>query len=188
MKPEDFRQLLLPPGAKLSLIGGDYGGAEWSYEERIKGVLKLYVVIERHHHATIAPKSDWDAAAIMMLPKPVAVTEDSVSYVGNELLLIQRYPNFPWDDEGQTVWVFGIQPGELVTDRPLARQVWQPKTVLLSYGATMLEEEAPSPSAMSRAFQRGCALKKLERQLDLGLVTVPEYEREKAQIAARFPY
>src|SRR5262245_3130609 len=118
MKPEDFRRLFIQPGTLLSLVGEDYGGLEWDYEERIKGVLKRYLIIEHHHHATSKPTGMWDTAMVLSLPEPLQ-TDAPENYAGTELLLLQRYPDHPWDNEGQTVWVFGIHQGETLPEGPV---------------------------------------------------------------------
>ncbi len=205
MKPEDFRKLSIKPGTVLSIIDSEEG---WSYDERVKGTLKSYVVVERHWPVISKAHKIWDAGIILSLPTPLQMTMGSTEFRGDELLLIHRYPpvhcypnfpwdkigfsfgnpDYPWDDYGHTVLVFGIQQGKTLGEGPIALSVWQPKTVMLSYDAVMLVEDTPNPSEMSRAFQRSSEWRKLKAMLDAGLITPQEHEAKRAKVVLRFPY
>ncbi len=205
MKPEDFRQLSIKPGSILSLI--DCEDLGWSYDERVKGTLKSYTVVERHWPAPKAQEI-WDAGVILSLPAPLQMTMGASEFCGDELLLIHRHPTtrcrpyyswnkadstfdnptLPWDDYGHIVLVFGIQQGETLGKGPIALGVWQPKTAILSCDAVMLVEDMPNPSEMSRAFQRSSEWRKLEAMLDAGLITPQEHEAKRAEVVSRFPY
>jgi hypothetical protein len=186
MNPEDLCQLSIKPDTAVSLVSLDYGGVEWSYEKRVKGTLQSCLVLERHHPATSGPKETWDTAARVALPVRLQATEDGEAYSGKELLLLQRTPNSAWDDEGGPVWVFGIRPEVPLGAGPLRRVEWRPKTILLSYGATLLVEDASTPSLIARAFQENYELKKLKALHEAGGITAHAYALQRAEIISRF--
>ncbi|MCP4599557.1 MAG: SHOCT domain-containing protein [Proteobacteria bacterium] len=183
MKPEDSRQLLLKPGTPVSLVSADYGGVEWDYDDRLKGSLSSYLVAERHW-----PKVTWDTACILSLPRPIQASIDSEDYFGSALLLFHRLLDVPWDDYDRIVLVFGIQHQASIGEGPQTLNVWRSKTVLLSYGANLLVEDAPNPSPLTRAFLRRREWKRLKAMLDAGLITEQEYEGKRAEVELQFPY
>ena len=150
MKPEDFRQLLIKPGTALGLLGEEIGPG------LVKGTLTSYVVVERHHNMyREVEEIVWDTAIILTLLIPLQIkTVDAKEYSGNRLLLIQRNPERAWDNSDPNVHVFGIPEGENLGEGPLARNVWQPKTVWLESHAIMTVENPEAPSETSRLMQK----------------------------------
>ena len=88
----------------------------------------------------------WDAAALVLINTPVEIPTDLVSpstaakastdakYPVRQFLLIQRYPDLPWDGEppGDTVFVFGARIGAKLEPGPLSYSDRKPKTVSLT--------------------------------------------------------
>lgn len=157
MQPEDFREIMNPPGTSIGLIG-DYGGpSEWSNGKLVIGTVKSYVIVERHHNTIEIAINGivWDTAAIISLLKPLKLLgESGQEYIGSELLLIHRYPELAWDNKDPNVHVFGIKQSEsLPAKEPLVLSLWKSKTIWLSSAAIMTVEESKNISDMARVFR-----------------------------------
>src|SRR5262245_51715290 len=147
MKPEDFRRLLLNPGTVISLAG-EYGGSSvWNDDKLVRGILKSYIVVERHFTLWAKDKSDsiWDTAIVMGLDDPLQCFNfQRQNYSGDELLLMHRHEIFPWDNDDPSVLVYGIREGESLETSPLTRDLWLPKTQWLAGASTMSVEDPSS--------------------------------------------
>lgn len=145
MNPEDFRQLLINPGTKLSLWGDD--GGNWHKNDFVKGTLSSYIIVERK---ILRRKSevevDWDVGAIVSLLEPLQTKDyDHKEYLGYKLFLIQRDISWQaWDDSDLNVFVYGIKQGEELINGPLKFDEWLPKTTWLACCSTMFVDNTNS--------------------------------------------
>ena len=138
MKPESFRQLRIEPGTLIGLVGDYDVPSRWSNNTQVRGVLSRYLVVERHH-TPWKKKGErvWDAAAIVLLTIPLkTISIESEECLVNELLLIQRYPDSPWEN-GCCVHVFGVREGKTLGHGPLPTTAWPTKTIHLSLAADL---------------------------------------------------
>lgn len=160
MKPEQFRELSIKPQARIGLYGDHDSPSIWSNNKQIFGYLQNYIVVQQFH-----PRDRyWDAGSIVMLENPLPHFEnDGDKTVFNRLLLLQRYPNLPWDD-GIVVLVFGIDPQISFEQEPFTYDNWVPKTVRLSFGAILTVEDGSRPSSEYSEFMRKHVINKRQAE------------------------
>lgn len=133
----------------LCVIGED-GPHPWYGDARVPGILATYLTIEHDKHSYTPVWAErvrkWDTAALVLLNTPVEIPTDLVTpstvtktstdakYSISQFLLIQRYPDLPWDGEppGDVVFVFGVRIGDKLEPGPLSYSDWIPKTVPLT--------------------------------------------------------
>jgi hypothetical protein len=150
VNPESFRELKIEPGTLLGFIGDYNAPSRWSRGKQVKGVLASYWVVEQDYTlGTDRGVFKWDAAVLVSLDAPLETV-----HIGNEectvseLLLIQRYPDLPWDGKppGDTVFMFGVRVGETLNlvKGALSFAEWHEKTEQLSLAAIMTVLETPT--------------------------------------------
>jgi hypothetical protein len=129
----------------LCVIGED-GPHPWYGDARVLGVLTMYLVIEVWPALQNILGHEWDTAALVSLNTPVEIPISLVSsnpvtkastdtkYPISQFLLVQRYPDFPWDGapSNDTVFVFGVRIGDKLEPGPLSYPDWKSKTVPLT--------------------------------------------------------
>lgn len=163
MKPDLFRHLKLKPGTAIGILG------EYAISGLIRGILKSYVVLERHFNTTKVEKGsvEWDTAIVMSLFAPLeAIGANAEKFVGSELLLIHHLPDFAWDNGDPVVHVFGMREGKFLGEGPLVRQRWEPKTVWLEGHAIMTVEDPSALSEISQVLRKRADEK---RKMDTGV-------------------
>ena len=173
-KPESIRQLRIAIGSHLCVIGDD-GPPLWYDDVRVPGTLTAYVVLEiwpalQRIWARLGNTITWDVAALVSLNKPLMVPQSQVSsyskpkiktddtYSLTQLLLIQRYPNFAWDDtqESDTVFAFGVRQNVQLDTEPLVYDDWYPKTIQLTTHSLLKFAENCTWRTTWCTEQRGC--------------------------------
>jgi hypothetical protein len=152
MQPKDFRHIRLNPGTLLGVLG------EEKQTRLIKGVLKSYVIVERHDSDQQTPV--WDTALIMSLSVPLQTLVGVEKHQCNELLLIHRYPDFAWDNMDPVVYVVGMREGESLGEGPVSCYNWLSKSFWLETHATMIVEDPSAPSEIARLLQEQAEAKK----------------------------
>lgn len=194
MISKDFRRLRIKPGTQIGLIGDYNAPSTWSNDEQVIATLDTYLVVERQLVFTL--KVTWDTAAIASLSIPLhTINVNKERCVVSDLLLTHRYSETelegfafqekyfpPWEHEG-TVLVYGLRLGESLGAGPLKLTDWEPKTERLSGAAHLTVEEPLYPSPLAfRVLHHSNELKDLKRMLDVGSITVQEYEVKKVGI------
>jgi hypothetical protein len=151
MQPSNYRQLSLNVGTKLGLLGDFEMIPAWKPKHLIEGVLKSYLVVERHHNF-YTHKEDinptWDAAIIMSLDMPLTIV-DAKTWDCNRVLLIHRYPDVAWDKNDPTVHVFALPSVELFNQEPISKDRWFAISTWLEATAVMTVEDTLDPSEIS---------------------------------------
>jgi len=193
MKPEDFRKLLIPLGTRISLVSGE--GGDWKFDDRPMGILEKYVVAERLHRWNEADWK-WDAAAVIVLDKPLKALEvnGKTEFLGIRLLLFHRsevQSGTPienhWDSNDPETIAFGILPNALIGDDPIPFDIWQPNCVLLEYFANVLVEIPENPTPLAQAYLFRKERKALIALLEEGTITQQKFDDTLKKLEQKYP-
>ncbi len=146
MNPESLRAIKIEPGSPICVMGED-GPHPWLGGPYVDGILTKYLTLEHYLWSTYdqRPKPNWDVAAWVSLsapleiiakdawPLPARIVITTECYWIQEMLVIQRYPDLPWeDDEWMTVATFAILEKDFLARDNLWVSEWKDKTVQLT--------------------------------------------------------
>ncbi len=146
MNPSPLRAIKIEPGSPVCVMGED-GPYPWRAGPYVNGILTKYLTLE--HYAGPAyrelPKPHWDIVAWVSLsapleiiakdawPLPARIVITTESYWIQEMVVIQRYPDLPWEEtECLTVGTFAILEKDFLVRDNLWVSEWKDKTVQLT--------------------------------------------------------
>ncbi|GAB4514136.1 MAG: hypothetical protein OHK0046_15820 [Anaerolineae bacterium] len=155
------RQIYLPLGTTIGLIGDYNAESSWGKDTILNCELTSYTLIERkslsinlRNDFDDNPEVVWDTAVLAICHTTLNIIGiDRQSYTGANLLIFHRYIDTHWNNSDPNVHVFGIKNVRLFTVEPTPYQVWLKNAVWLSAAAIMIAQDDDNQSEMSRVLK-----------------------------------
>jgi hypothetical protein len=146
------RECRIPIGTRVGLYGDD-APPIWCHGEIVYGTLIAYMIVEARH-PFFKNHPAWDFAALVRLEKRLDTVVGNSTFIGQQLLSIQRYPQeIAWDFE-QVVHVYGVSEEMKPNASFLSLAQWHPKAVWLASHATLFVDSQENLSELVMALRR----------------------------------
>jgi hypothetical protein len=132
-----IRQMKLTVGTQIGLSGDYNNPSAWGEVKLLLAHVSNYLILERHDDIFSGISgTNSDIALFVIRNTPITLTSNTKLFIGNQFLLLNRYPDGDWDTTDPVVHVFGVQDID-IDSKYLPLTDWHDKAVWLSSAAIM---------------------------------------------------